>query len=139
MKEYGKKTWLIADCFYPAVSTVAKSHEAICVLNTGLKEAQITLTLYFEDAPKRVFRTVCPGERTHHIRMDKLVDENGEGGKALCRAGGEQLPHCGAVFPPGHLGRQRGPLHHHGLPRGVTQSYFFESERQPFSLKALGA
>ena len=79
MKEYGKKTWLIADCFYPAVSTVAKSHEAICVLNTGLKEAQITLTLYFEDAPKRVFRAVCPGERTHHIRMDKLVDENGEG------------------------------------------------------------
>ena len=79
MKEYGKKTWLIADCFYPAVSTVAKSHEAICVLNTGLKEAQITLTLYFEDASKRIFRTVCPGERTHHIRMDKLVDENGEG------------------------------------------------------------
>ena len=72
----GHKSWLIPDCFYPPHSAPGgeyKSHESICVLNTGSIDAHIDITLYFENrAPIKGFHAVCAAERTHHVRMDSL-------------------------------------------------------------------
>ena len=47
MKAYGKKVWLIPDTFLSSVSGEGEqiSHEAICVTNTGGRDAHISLTL----------------------------------------------------------------------------------------------
>ena len=78
---YGSKVWFIPDGYYPTFSSGKfPSHEAICVLNPGLTDAEIMITLYFEDREKMMdFHTVCKAERTHHIRMDQLKDINGQG------------------------------------------------------------
>jgi len=75
----GSKVWFIPDGYWPTVSNgLFPSHEAICVLNPTKKDANIEITLYFEDRDKMDgFKTVCKAERTHHIRMDKLKDEKG--------------------------------------------------------------
>ncbi|MBQ3099390.1 MAG: hypothetical protein IJC50_00215 [Clostridia bacterium] len=80
MKAYGKKTWLIADNYLNSVSLNDwNSHEAVCVLNTSEIDAEIRFTLYFEDRdPNRSFFAVCPAQRTHHIRLDKIIGENNE-------------------------------------------------------------
>lgn len=78
-KAEGKKAWLIPDGFWPTISNgVYPSHEAVSVLNTGDVDAEIDITLYFEDRDKMEgFRALCGAERTHHIRMDKLKDLEG--------------------------------------------------------------
>ena len=75
----GKKKWIIPDGYLPKESNGAfVSHEAICVLNTNTQRADILLTIYFEDKePMKNFRMYCLGERTNHIRLDKIVDESG--------------------------------------------------------------
>ncbi len=80
MKAYGKKVWLIPDTFLNSVSKNASvSHEAICVINTSDVDADIKLTLFFEDRDARAdFSSHCAAMRTHHIRMDRLRNENGE-------------------------------------------------------------
>lgn len=74
------KKWYVPDCYWPEVTTPGHyvSHEAICVLNPGEEDAQIHLTLYFEDRePMQGFYAICGARRTHHIRMDKLLDGRG--------------------------------------------------------------
>lgn len=80
MKEYGKKTWLIPDCFLNSKSrNQSVSHEAICVINTTGRDAKMKFTLYFEDREAMTcFGAECPAMKTHHVRMDKIVGENGE-------------------------------------------------------------
>ncbi len=77
---YGKKTWLIPDCFLNSVSkNESISHEAICVINTTDNDANIKITLFFEDREcDEGFSAFCGSKKTHHIRMDKLKKENGE-------------------------------------------------------------
>lgn len=77
----GAKTWYIPDGFYPTVSNgLYPSHESICVLNPGTKDASIEITLYFEEDEKRSgFKVECKAERGKHIRMDKLKDMHGAG------------------------------------------------------------
>ena len=80
-KAVGAQVWLIPDCFYPSISSPGHyvSHEAICILNTAKDDAHINLTLYFEDRePVRSFNTTCNGERTHHVRLDKIKDQDGK-------------------------------------------------------------
>ena len=79
MKAYGKKTWLIPDCYLDSVSKITTpSHEAICVIITGEKDAEIKLTLFFEDRPATdAFSSFCGARMTHHIRLDKLKDAEG--------------------------------------------------------------
>ena len=79
-KAYGKKVWLFPDGFLHSVSLNDQvSHEAVCVLNTSDKDAKITLTLYFEDRDVMTgFTADCKAGRTHHIRLDRMVSENGE-------------------------------------------------------------
>ncbi len=80
MNAYGKKVWLIPDTFLNSVSkNESISHEAICVINTSSVDAEIRLTLFFEDRePRTDFRSHCAAMRTHHIRMDKLTNDRGE-------------------------------------------------------------
>lgn len=76
----GCKTWMIADCYWPAITTPGEyvSHESICVLNIGDEDAVIKLTLYYEDRePIEGFVSHCDAKRTHHIRMDKITDADG--------------------------------------------------------------
>lgn len=75
----GRTTWLIPDGFLPPKSTGDQiSHEAVCVLNVGNEDADIRLTFYFEDRePMDRFRAACGAKRTHHIRLDRLKDLDG--------------------------------------------------------------
>jgi len=77
----GAKTWFIPDGYWPDKSNgYFPSHESICALNPGSADAHIKITLYFEDRDKMEgFHAVCKAERTHHIRMDRLKNEKGEG------------------------------------------------------------
>ena len=72
-------TKYIPDCYWPETDNGAYvSHEAVCVLNTNASPATVNLTLFFEDRPKiEGFSVVVPGERTMHIRMDKLKGDDG--------------------------------------------------------------
>lgn len=79
MKTYGKKTWLIPDCFLDPVSNGQVSHEAVCVINTSPEDAEIKFTLFFEDRDADTsFSSVCASMRTHHIRLDRLKNPAGE-------------------------------------------------------------
>ncbi|MBZ4644554.1 MAG: hypothetical protein PWR27_1112 [Petroclostridium sp.] len=76
----GKKIWVIPDGFLPEKSNGDfVSHEAVCVLNTGEKDAHINITVYFEDRePMERFTAVCGAKRTNHIRLDKIEDADGQ-------------------------------------------------------------
>ena len=76
---YGKNVWMIPDGY---MSDTKKgefvSHEAICVLNLSGEDANIKITVYFEDAePLRGIEALCKNERTNHIRLDRAVGEDG--------------------------------------------------------------
>ncbi|MBS4199272.1 hypothetical protein KHA93_06335 [Bacillus sp. FJAT-49732] len=75
----GKQTWIIPDGFLQPKSTGEQiSHEAVCVLNLTDGPADIHLTLYFEDRePMDQFFSECGSNRTHHIRLDKIKDREG--------------------------------------------------------------
>lgn len=77
---HGSKTWFVPDCYWPEITTEGHyvSHEAICVLNTQAQNACLKITLYFEDRePMEGFFAQCPARRTHHVRLDKLLDQKG--------------------------------------------------------------
>ena len=80
MMNIGKTTWLIPDGYMSDTATWdLVSHESVCVLNLWGDTAHITLTLYFEDRePLRGFHATCGHERTHHIRLDKQVNDDGK-------------------------------------------------------------
>lgn len=76
----GHTTWFIPDCYWPADGTDAPyvSHESICVLNPSDEDARLSITLYFEDRePVGGYTAVCPARRTHHVRMDRQVNDRG--------------------------------------------------------------
>jgi len=79
MSPEGKKVWIIADGFLPEKSNGQfKSHEAVCLLNTGSQEARVKITVYFEDRePLKNFTVRCGAERTNHVRLDKIKNEEG--------------------------------------------------------------
>lgn len=76
----GKTVWAIGDGFLPTTQNGNyKSHEAICVLNTSDKDANIEITVYFEDKePMTGFCEVCNAKRANHIRLDMIKNKNGE-------------------------------------------------------------
>lgn len=75
----GKCEWFIPDAYYPETDNGSYvSHEAVCVLNTGDEDANIDITLYFENKePKTGFHAFCGARRTMHIRMDRIVADDG--------------------------------------------------------------
>ena len=79
-KAIGKKCWVVPDGYIPQTTENDSnnlngyiSHECACILNTGPKDAQIDLTIYFEDAePKAIEGLIVPARRSQHLRMDKI-------------------------------------------------------------------
>ena len=70
MEKSGKRTWLVADCYYDSKYNGQVSHEAVCVLNTSDKDANINITLFFEDKdPIYNFKAECKSKRTHHLSL----------------------------------------------------------------------
>ncbi|MBI5878110.1 MAG: hypothetical protein HZB53_10680 [Chloroflexi bacterium] len=71
----GARTWLIPDGYMatpPGDGKAYQSHEAICILNTGVQDARIMLDIYFEDrAPLKNIAVTVQAERTFHVRLDK--------------------------------------------------------------------
>lgn len=77
----GHKRWYVPDMYLPHPHTRGiASHETICIMNTGQKEALIRFTLFFED--DRELQTVegirVKALRSKHIRMDCLREYQAE-------------------------------------------------------------
>jgi hypothetical protein len=75
----GRRTWAIADNYIPGSShgpaPQMTSHEAVCLLNAGDKEAHVTIVLYFADRdPVGPYRFTVGARRTKHIRYNELKD-----------------------------------------------------------------
>jgi len=79
-KGIGKKDWIIPDGYIPQLTDNDSSnlngylsHECACIVNTGAKDAHISLTIYFEDSPpKQIDGLVVSAQRSLHLRMDTL-------------------------------------------------------------------
>lgn len=80
--QQGHRLWYIPDGYIPPKSSgELESHESICVLNAGTEDAQLSVTVFFEDRdPIADIPAVVPGRRTQHIRTSGL------------NAGGEYIP-----------------------------------------------
>jgi hypothetical protein len=75
----GKRIWAIAEGYIPAGSQGPEpqmtSHETACLLNTGDRDAQLEITVYFADRePAGPYRVVVPARRTRHLRFNDLTD-----------------------------------------------------------------
>lgn len=75
----GAKGWPIAEGYIPAQSTgpapQMTSHETVCILNAGLEEAQVRITVYFADRPPvGPYKVPVPAQRTRHVRFNELRD-----------------------------------------------------------------
>jgi hypothetical protein len=73
-KKKGEEHWFIPDGFIPALSSGELiSHEAICVLNCNEENANLNITIYFEDRPPiEEIPFEVKGKRTKHIKTSCL-------------------------------------------------------------------
>lgn len=78
LKKKGEKNWFIPDGYIPPISQGnLLSHESICVLNCNEEDANLFITIYFEDrAPIEDIQVIVEGKRTRHIRTASLNDGN---------------------------------------------------------------
>ena len=75
----GRLRWAIAEGYIPAGShgpePEMSSHETVCLLNTGDRDASVRITLYFSDRePAGPYRLTVPARRTRHVRFNELDD-----------------------------------------------------------------
>lgn len=75
----GSTTWVIPEGYIPGESTgpqpAMTSHETVCVLNTGDRDAHLEITLYYTDRePMGPYRATVPASRTRHIRFNDLEE-----------------------------------------------------------------
>lgn len=75
----GRRRWAIAEGYIPASSTgpapEMTSHETACILNAGDRDAEIGITVYYEDRdPVGPYRVRVPARRTLHLRFNELRD-----------------------------------------------------------------
>lgn len=78
-KSIGHTRWAIPDGYIPAWShgpePAMTSHEGLSILNTGDKEVEVRITLYFSDRePVGPYRVRVGARRTNHVRMNLLKD-----------------------------------------------------------------
>lgn len=74
----GMTTWVVADGWIPPTSTGPEpemtSHDTVCILNAGMDDAHVQLTLYFVDAPPAgPYELTVPARRTRHQRFNDLT------------------------------------------------------------------
>lgn len=79
MDAIGKKRWAIAEGYIPPSSTgphpQMTSHETVCLLNAGPRDAHVNMTVYYADrGPIGPYRLIVPAERTMHVRFNDLTD-----------------------------------------------------------------
>jgi len=79
MPEIGHRRWAIAEGYIPGGSVsqdhALVSHEAVCLLNAGQHDAEIDITLYFEDRkPVGPYHVTLGAQRTLHLRFNDLQD-----------------------------------------------------------------
>jgi hypothetical protein len=79
MKPIGSMRWAIPEGYIPAESTgpapQMTSHETACLLNAADADANVTVTVYFEDRePVGPYRVVVPARRTLHMRYNDLSE-----------------------------------------------------------------
>ena len=79
MPEIGHRRWAIAEGYIPSGSVsqdhALVSHEAVCLLNAGEKDADIAITLFFTDRdPVGPYRVKLGARRTLHLRFNDLQD-----------------------------------------------------------------
>lgn len=75
----GHKTWAIPGCCIPGQSNGEEpfltSRDEICILNTGGKEVNIEVTIYYTDRePAGPYQMLVGARRTRHIRFNDLID-----------------------------------------------------------------
>jgi hypothetical protein len=79
MDAIGSKRWAIAEGYIPPYSHGPEpqltSHETVCLLNTGDRDAHVKLTVYFSDRdPAGPYHLKVTARRTQHIRLNQLKD-----------------------------------------------------------------
>lgn len=81
---HGHRVWIIPDGYIPTTAPEAVgpsgyvSHESVCILNDGTETAHCILDIYFEDRPPiKGIPFQVEGERSLHLRLDRLTDEQG--------------------------------------------------------------
>jgi hypothetical protein len=75
----GRRRWAIPEGWIPSGSTgpepAMTSHETACLLNTGDTDANVEVTIFYEDRdPAGPYRVTLPARRTLHLRFDELTD-----------------------------------------------------------------
>jgi hypothetical protein len=75
----GRRRWAIAEGYIPGQSTgpapEMESHETACLLNIADTDANVAITIYFEDRdPVGPYRVIVPARRTIHLRFNDLDD-----------------------------------------------------------------
>jgi len=76
----GSRRWAIPEGYIPGRSVDSNdpalmSHEAACLLNPSDQDAQIEITVFFEDRePGGPYRVTLPARRTKHLRFNDLND-----------------------------------------------------------------
>jgi hypothetical protein len=75
----GKTLWAIAEGYIPSGSAgddrALVSHETVCLLNCGDRDAHVEITVYFADrGPAGPYRVTVPARRTRHVRFNDLDD-----------------------------------------------------------------
>ena len=79
MPAIGSKCWAVAEGYIPGASVSSDpaliSHEAACILNAGDEDAQLSITIFFENRePVGPYRVTVGARRTRHLRYNDLRD-----------------------------------------------------------------
>lgn len=79
MNAIGRTIWAIPEGYIPGGSFsddyTLVSHETACILNTTSEDADIAITLFFEDRdPVGPYRVRVAARRTLHLRFNDLKD-----------------------------------------------------------------
>ncbi|HSE60374.1 MAG TPA: sensory rhodopsin transducer [Nitrospiraceae bacterium] len=79
MESVGRTRWAIAEGYIPPSSTGPEphmtSHETVCLLNTGDRDADVRITIFYSDRdPVGPYRVNVPARRTKHVRFNDLTD-----------------------------------------------------------------
>jgi hypothetical protein len=79
MNAIGQKIWAIPEGYIPGKSVsddyTLVSHETACILNAASEDADVRITLFFEDRdPVGPYRVHVPARRTLHLRFNDLKD-----------------------------------------------------------------
>ena len=77
MPDLGRRVWAIAEGYIPGwshgPSPQMVSHEAVCILNAGDRDAHVTITVYFENRePAGPYRFTVGARRTRHLRFNEF-------------------------------------------------------------------